>query len=293
MLKTLLICSALVFVAGRLVSQDESIGYGFRAGISLSQYDGPSELGPNGETLETNKGSNGFHIGMALNYKFGDLAGMRGELLYSQRGTDYVYEGPSYFVLDGVIGPDIKLGGTRKQTVSVSNAYIDVPITFYYKFKGFELSGGLNTGFLINSVGGGGLEYNGITPPPGGPDIPFTINLNYNYKSDDGGSFELPLQQVTVSGKQYAIPSSLGAYYDFPERDKDMFQTFDFGLIGGLSYYLNEGLFFGVRYVYGLGDVDRNEYDISLKDLNPDGTFIQRSDVNKSKSWQFSVGFSF
>ena len=291
MLKTLLLCSALVLVAGSLVAQSESIGYGFRAGISLAQYDGPSELGPNGEELESNKMTSGFHIGMAFNYKFGDLAGMRAEFLFSQRGTDYVYEGPSYYLLERVTVPitETKFIGTRKQTVNVSNAYIDVPVTFYYKFKGFELSGGLNTGFLINSVGGGSLDFSS-------PELaePIKINLNYNYKSDDGGSFELPLQQVmSNTGSTYAYPSSIGAYYDFPERDRDMFQTIDLGLIGGLSYYLNEGLFFGFRYVHGFGDVDRNEYDISLKDLNTDGTFIPRADVNRSKSWQFSVGFSF
>jgi hypothetical protein len=63
--------------------------------------------------------------------------------------------------------------------------------------------------------------------------------------------------------------------------------------VAGASFFLNEGLFLSARYIHGLGDVDRNDYDVSLRSLNPNGTYIQRDDLNKSKSWQFSIGFSF
>src|SRR6185436_13718006 len=99
-MKYLLLASFLIFFTGKAVSQNEHIGYGFRAGLSLGKYDGPSELGPNGETLETNKMASGFHIGMTVNFKFGDLMGLRTELMFSQRGTDYLYKGPSYYVLE-------------------------------------------------------------------------------------------------------------------------------------------------------------------------------------------------
>jgi len=61
----------------------------------------------------------------------------------------------------------------------------------------------------------------------------------------------------------------------------------------GAAFYINEGLFISARYTHGLGDVDQNTYDVSLKELNPDGSFIYRNDKNESRSWQFSVGFSF
>ena len=48
-----------------LNAQNDFIGFGFRAGLSLSKIDGPSELGPGGEELETNKYTGGFHIGAA------------------------------------------------------------------------------------------------------------------------------------------------------------------------------------------------------------------------------------
>ena len=289
MLKHSLLFAVLLFLSGNVKAQFESIGYGFRAGLSLAKTDGPSEIGPNGETLETNKMATGFHIGLQLNYKFGDLMGLRTEFLFSQRGTDYLYDGPSYFVLERNTLKEITVLGTRKQSINVSNAYLDVPLALYYKIKKLELSGGLNLGVLISSAAGGNIDFTGSSPVTS----PFTINLNYNYKSDKAGEASSETKDLTIQGQNYAIPTFIGAYYDFSQKDKDVYKTLDFGLIAGVSYFLNEGLYLGVRYVHGLGDVDRNTYDISLQALNPDKSFIQRNDENKSRSWQFSVGFSF
>ncbi|MEO6130214.1 MAG: porin family protein [Saprospiraceae bacterium] len=277
---------------GKMVAQNEHIGYGFRAGLSLSKYVGPSELGPNGETLETNKYAGGFHIGVTVNFKFGDLLGLRTELLFSQRGTDYLYNGPTEYILERNTLNSIKIKGNRKQSINVSNAYIDVPVTLYYRIKGFELSGGLNTGVLLSSNAGGSLIISGISPI--GTSIPpYTVNLNYNYKKDKAGAYSSATQTVNIDGKNYTIPTFLGAYYDFPEKDKNMFKTLDFGLVAGVAYFLNQGLYLGVHYVHGLGDVDRNKYDISFQTLNSDGSFVKRNDINKSRSWQLSVGFAF
>lgn len=293
MLKTCILFLLLLVLAGNLKAQSDKFGYGFKAGISLAQYDGPSEIGPNGETLESNSSSSGFHIGASFKYKLGDLAGFRAELLYSQRGTAYKYDGPSYYVLGANTVQPITLQGTRNQSINVANSFIDVPISVYYKLKGFELVGGLNFGFLISSVGGGGIDFNGKSPLTGNNVAPFNVTLDYNYKSDKAGEASSTTQEVLVDGKMYTIPTTLGAYYDFTERDRDMFNSLDMGLVAGLSYYFNEGLFIGVRYLHGFGDVDRNEYDISLQNINMDRSFIYRADENKSRSWQFSVGFEF
>jgi hypothetical protein len=292
-MKYILIASFLVLLAGNAISQNDHIGYGFRAGLSMGQYTGPSETGPNGETLETNKLATGFHIGMTINFKFGDLMGLRTELMFSQRGTDYLYKGPSYYVLGRNTLQSITIAGTRKQSINVSNAYLDIPLVIYYRIKSFEISGGLNTGLLISSAAGGSLTFDGVSPITGAALNPYTINLNYNYKKDKAGTASTTTQLVNIDGRDYPVPTIIGAYYDFTEKDKNLFKTLDFGLVAGLSYFLNQGLFLGVKYVHGLGDVDRNNYDISLQSLHTDGSFIQRGDINKSRSWQFSVGFAF
>lgn len=275
-----------------LWSQGENIGFGFRAGISLASLNGPSELDASGNELESNKMSSGFHIGLMLNYKFTDIMGLRAELLYSQRGTDYTYEGPSYFLLGRNTPSPITLTGTRVQTTNVSNTYLDIPLVVYYKIGYFEIQGGLNTGILLSSTAGGNINFDGRTPN-NNQVIPFEIILNHNYLKDGAGGASTDQQAILADGFTYQVPQISGAYYDFTEKDKSLYKTLDLGITAGLSYFLNDGLFLGVKYIHGLGDVDNNEYDISLKELNTDGTYIQRSDINKSRSWQFSVGFTF
>lgn len=276
---------------GTLAAQSEFLGFGFRAGLSYSRIDGPSEIGPGGESLESFDMANGFHIGALVNFKFTDLVGLRAEFVFSQRGTDYTYEGPSYFQLGkGTVNSTI-LGGMRRQTLNVSNAFIDIPVMAYYKIGSFEIAGGLNTGLLVASSGGGSIDYEGISAL-GTPLTPFRINLNHNYKSDDAGQAFGAAQSISVDGRSYTLPTAVGAYFDFGTRDKSLYKSLDFGLVAQAAYFINESLFLSARYVHGLGDVDRNEYDISLQSLS-NGNLIPRVDENKSQSWQFSIGFSF
>lgn len=288
MLRFIILISFLLFTINSK-AQSDFLGFGFRAGMSFSKIDGPSELGTNGEELESNKMASGFHIGMTINYKFTDIMGLRSEFLYSQRGTDYVFEGPSYYILGRNTLQPITLRGVRTQTINLSNSYIDIPVTAYYKAGHFEISAGLNTGLLVSSTAGGSLEFAG-TSPIGNTLAPFEINLNYNYKKDDAGFAYEDTQVIVVDGKSYDVPEVVGAYYEFAEKDKSLYKTLDFGLTAGLAYFLNEGLYLSVKYIHGLGDVDRNFYDVAL---STDGTIVQRADINKSTSWQFSVGFSF
>jgi|SRR5687768_1066258 len=281
----------IFFYCAAINAQGVDIGYGFRAGMSFAKIDGPSEEGPGGEKLENNKMASGFHIGMSFNFGLTDLMGLRTEFLYSQRGTEYTYEGPSYYLLGRNTLQPLTLNGTRKQTINVSNSYIDIPLLAYYKIGYFEVSGGLNMGVLVGSSAGGSIEFNGISP--NGNTVPIAVTLNYNYNGDEAGFASDVLQQIDVDGQNYTVPQFVGAYYDFPTKDKNLYKTFDFGLNLGLAYFLNEGLYLSAKYIHGFGDIDRNEYDISLQNLNTDGSFIQRDDVNKSKSWQFSIGFSF
>ena len=285
--------AALVFLclASYAVAQPD-LGFGFRAGLNFSKITGPSELSPNNEELEDNRMTAGFHIGMAVSLKFTDLVGLRAEAVYTQRGTDYFYEGPSYLTLGRNTLQPVTLLGERRQNVKVSNSYIDIPLLAYYKIGYFELYGGLNTGFLIASSAGGEIVFEG-TSPIGNPVTPFELGLDYNYKKDKAGEASTATKDVTVDGRVYTVPQFLGAYYDYPVKDQDLYETLDFGLVFGASYFLNEGLYISARYIHGLNDVDRNFYDRSLQALDSSGSFVQRADTNKSRSWQFSVGFSF
>ena len=290
LLKFLLVIVGLLGMMNAGWSQYEKIGYGFRAGPSYSKITGPSETGPNGEELEEFNNSNGFHIGAAVSYKFTDLVGMRAELLFSQRGTKYVYDGPSYYVLGRYSTRTTTINGHRHQELRVNNAFLDIPIVAYYKLGILELAGGFNTGFLLASTAGGTTTFDGLSPQ--GAAVPFSVSLDHNYKADDAKSASEELQALTVDGIPYGVPETTHAYYEFETRDKNLYKTFDFGLVAGASVFINEGLFISFRYIHGLGDVDQNEYDTSLQSLS-NGNVIPRADENKSKSIQLSIGFSF
>lgn len=292
MLKYLSVLLLALLTTGMANGQNEKIGFGFRAGASIATLDGPSELGPNGEELEEYTMARGFHLGAAFLYKFTDLVGMKAELVYSRRGTIYNYDGPSYYVLGRNTLTEKTIGGTRNQELNVSNVFLDVPLTAYYKIGNFEISGGVNMGILMASTAGGSTDFNGVSNL-GTTVAPFEVGLNHNYKSDKAGEASSETFTVVVDGFPIQVPETVMAYYEFETKDKNWYNTIDWGLVGNLAFYINEGLFLSVRYMHGLGDVDQNTYDVSLQSLNQDGSFIYREDKNESRAWQFSVGFSF
>lgn len=293
MKRYLIVFAAFYFISGSVISQNDNIGFGFRAGASISKLDGPSELGPNGEELEEYTMARGFHIGASVSYKFTDLVGMKAEFVYSQRGTEYTYDGPSYYVLGRGTIRSTTIYGNRQQTLDLSNVFLDIPVLAYYKIGKLELCGGVNTGILLASTAGGSTNFEG-TSPLGNPIAPFQVGLNHNYKKDKAGEASSETFDVSIDGSfPYAVPETVMAYYEFETKEENQYKTIDFGLVVGAAFYLNEGLYLSARYNHGLSDADVNTYDVSLQSLNTDGSFKYRDDDNRSRSWQFSIGFSF
>ncbi len=293
MYKYLLLFLLTCLVGSSLQAQSEKLGFGFRAGASYAKITGPSELGPAGENLESMTNKSGFHIGATISYKATDLFGIRGEFVYSQRGSILDYNGPSYYVLGRRTLLESKVTGTRNQSLKVNNTYLDLPVMVYYKLGFLELSGGINSSLLLSSTGGGSTGFDDAKSSNHAAVDTFSVRLEHNYKSDKAEEALAETFLIMVDGFNVTQPSRVGAYYEYDTKDKNLFKTLDFGLVACASIYINSGLYVSARYIHGLTDVDRNDYDVSLQSLNSDGTFIQRADVNKSKAWQFSVGFSF
>lgn len=289
---------AYIIIAALLIlttaSYAQQLSYGFRAGLSFSKFQGPSEVNAAGESLESYSYASGFHIGFAVNYAVTDLFGFRGELLFSQRGTEHKYEGDSYYFLKrNDPGNEKLVFGKRKMDMGVSMANLELPLAVYYKLGSFEFLAGVNIGVMMTSTGGGSLEFTGGVSQSGNPVDSFVITLQHNYAKDgarQAGPSDLP---ILVDGGVITTPSTTGAYYDFDVKDQNLYKTLDFGLTAGLSFFLNEGLFIGGRVVYGLTDLDRNEYDISYQELDADDNYIQRADKNTNLTIQASIGFLF
>ena len=269
---------AVLMIATTAIAQD--LTYGFRAGLSYSKFLGDVEMDANGNALEEFSFASGFHIGIAVNYAVTDLFGFRGEFIFNQRGTEQKFDGDSYYFLSRATSEQRLLLGRRKVDLNVSTANIEVPLMAYFKVGSFEFMGGANISLLMAASGGGGLNFEGISPNGNAVD-PFRITLTYNYVKDEAGSRGFGTIPVTIDGATTLTAAANGAYYDFDTKDGNAFNVLDIGLIGGLSYYLNQGLYLGGRIIYGFTDVDKNQYDISLGSLDASNNYIPRADKNQ------------
>lgn len=283
---------ALVFFV-QFTVHAQSYHFGVRAGLNYSTFRGPLET----DVIEKFDYNNGFHFGATGMMTFNEYFSVGAEILYNQYGTRYSYEGPSYYIFN--IANVKYLKNDIKLNLNVSNSYINIPVLAYFKpFKKFEIMAGAYMGFLINPVGSGKLDFGGK----------FYQSLEYNYYKDIAGGYALntnPGNVVSVKVPQpdgedkiVSLHKIVGAYYQydatqFNEKTGTAFNWFDLGLTGGFQYFINKSLYAGFRAEMGLLDITNDKLDRSLKDINTDGSFILRNDVDKNINFQVSLGFRF
>lgn len=281
------------------------VKYGFKTGLNFAHIAGDSEKNDAGQDLESWKNNTGFHIGMTLSYRFTDYFGVRGEFLYSKRGAKYTFEGQSYRIFRHSTGSVLTLGSSR-YLINLNNSYLDLPVMAFGRYRSFEIYGGAYVGLLVQSVGEGSLRYSGKTVPlgndayvnPNKTETEMNFNLNYNYRKDDPleGSSETDNEEpvpVKVDAYIAETPKTLGAYYDYPEGAGRLFNSLDYGLVGGLSYYITGALYLTGRVQYGLADITNNAADLSKAHVGTNGELIFREDKHRNFVIQASVGFSF
>ena len=277
--RTLLL--ALICFCTLQTIQAQNLSYGFKAGLNSNKFSGPT-------TNESYPSNLGFHIGIIFKYEITDLFGLKGEFMYSQKGSDYKYNGPSQFLLKGETG-SVLASGTRDLNLSISNDYIDLPVMGYGRFGPIELNAGFSIGFLAGSTGGGQFRFTGTDPSFS----EVTFNLDHRYYGDEVGDAQsIETAIIDVAGTQYRIPRQHGAYYEYSEKEGSRYRPLDIGVIAGANFYLNDGLYLGLRANFGLIDVTRPSVDISYSEFENNAPKIQ-DDIDKQVSLQFSLGFSF
>lgn len=268
--------------------------YGFKTGLNFAHIEGPSELSAAGANLESWKSLTGFHIGLVLGYSINDYFGLRGELLYTKRGAKYTFEGESYRIFR-FEGGSIASTGNSRYLINVNNAYLDLPVLAYGRWKDFELSAGAYVGLMVQSIGDGSLTYTGgrtTSLQNSISDLEFNLDCNYR-KDEPGGGESGQTVTVKVDAKTLEMPKTLGAYYDYPEDKGNMFNSIDYGMVAGLSYYMSRSLFLGLRLQYGLADITNNSADLAKARTEANGNLIYRNDKDRNMVIQASVGFSF
>lgn len=284
--------AALLFCLTTISAQE--LTFGFKAGLNFSQFDTEDIEQANGVDLETFQQNSGFHLGVVVNNKINNTFGLRGELLFSQKGGRYEFEGDSYMRLLTFTGEERLIReGFRDMNLNISNAYIDIPVMVYVKpLKWLELAAGVNVAALISSTGAGELVFREQAQLEG--DEFRGISLDYRFFSDDVGEFiDGDTEIRMINGTSFEIPKNLQAYFEYPEgAETGLYNRLDFGLHASANIYINRSLFVGIRFNYGLTDVTDEEVDRALGEING-SDFILRDDFDRNVSLQASIGFSF
>jgi len=258
---------------------------GLRIGLNYSQFDGPLEENASFGTAP------GFHIGPVFSYAFSDIMGLRGELIFSQKGSQFDYSGPSYFTIRKN-SDYITTTGTRTMKSVINNNYLDVPLMFYtLLFERLDVSVGGYASVLVGSTGRGDMVYSGKRDNSNAPVGPIKFLLDQNFFKDRAGTTSsTTTQTIRLEGDQIILPERLGGYYEYrtkPEGNK--YNGLDYGLTGALHYRLSRGLYAGVRYQLGMSDVSNNDFEVSYKSLTPAKEFIFIPEKHEHRGIQLSL----
>ena len=282
----------LLALATPLTAQEFSGG--FRAGLNFVSFDGDLESSDIDDmTFETLNRTTGFHVGATFAFAFTDLFGLKADLMYNQKGGERRYAGPSYFYLyvdeDDEVG-DVIFGDVQAE-IDVVNSYIDIPVTAYYRIGPVELEGGFSAGLLVNSRASGGLTY---TNTSFGTDERIVFNVDGSFFDDEfAGAAVSTLAETPLPRTTVIPPAVVGTYYN-SDRNDPLYRRLDFGLIGGIAFYMNNGLFLGARYQHGLTDVTREDNDLRItRTSQQNGRAFNNDDKDYNRAYQVSVGFRF
>jgi len=284
----------LVFILGTaLTAQAQDLKFGVRAGMNMNTLQGPMETDDNGNEVESYDWTSGFHVGFTVTWPVTELMGVRGEFVFTQRGTDRFYDGPSYYIFQ----PDVEAvyaTGNSKVNLSVTNSYLNLPITGYVRpVQWLEIFAGGNIGFMISSTAFGDISFEGKAA--NGAPVSLRHELDYRYFIDDPAqaTYINPVNTVTIGGEKIPYPHVGRAQYMFAEDRGSLYRVIELGGVAGLSVYLNRGLYLSARANIGFTDITKTKADVSWLKLDSNNDFITRDDKDTNLSLQASIGFHF
>ncbi len=261
---------------------------GIRAGLTFNNKLGPRETDPSGAEAENIRYNTGFHVGPTFSYEFNSYFALRAELLFSQKGYRYDYDGRSYLVLLFESGEAFITQGNRNMTLEVDLNYLQLPILAVGRFGPLEVLGGVNFNYLVGARAEGQLFYNDQNQLL--PEL--EIGQEHRYFSDAhervGKGEDIPF---LLGGATVLVPERMGAYYENPRPDEDLYRRFEASLVGGLGFYLGTGLYLTGRVQYGLNDITNDAQDFRRSELDDQLQVILADDFDRNLTFELSVGF--
>jgi hypothetical protein len=300
-LKNTVFTTLILAISLQLQAQID-VKFGFRAGMTIANMMTDSfEFDADGNQLERFRSSGKISVGATVAVPFNDYIGMTGEVLFSQKGARYRFEGENSYLILQPTDPSSSSaqyfqGHKRIVSINITNNYVEVPILFYVQpiKNRLQLDFGPSISFNASSRALGILKYGIIDDDNPNPEDFLEIGMDHRYFRDEAGAVasetlkEGRLDQTTI-----LYPASIGGYYFFNEKNKPKFSVLDFGLNFGASLYFTEGLRIGGRFYYGLTDVTNNEYDVSQTALDANRNFIPRDDFDRNIGIQLFVALQF
>ncbi|MEN0048065.1 MAG: porin family protein [Bacteroidota bacterium] len=280
----------ITFLALGFAAQAQ-VSIGFKAGLNFSNMDGELEMDAQGNATETIDFSTGFNVGALVNYSITDIFGLRTEFIYAQKGRVINFDGDSYFVFDANPSDPIIATGNRNLSLDVINSYLEIPLLAYAKFGKIEIMGGAYVSTLIGSVADGSLTFTPNSRQGNNFDSK-DFTLDYRYRRDEAGEGTGEIIALSVNGRGVDVPNNIGAYYEYSAVDKSLYNLLDLGIIGGLSFYLNDGFFVNARVEYGLTDTTDDSADVSYTQV-PINQLNFRNDTDRNFTLHTSVAFRF
>jgi hypothetical protein len=244
--------------------------FGIRAGLNYTKFSGPLEQGVN----EKFSLANGFHFGVNYAYKVADIFSIKGELLYTQIGSKYTFDGDSYYKVPIGTNAFSYEKGKSSIEMKISNAYISLPVTFQWQAsKKLELFAGGYVSYLIGPKGSGTIYFEKSDS------LFFKQSLIHSYNKDVAGGIASNAAgpSVWVDGKVVTLAKDAGAYYNYlaTEKEGSLYKSIDYGLTGGFNYFINKGFYVGFRYDFGLTDVTNDRVDFLR------GTYDEANNIDK------------
>lgn len=262
--------------------------FGIRAGLNYTKFSGPLEQG----VKEKFTLANGFHFGVNYAYKVADVFSVKGELLYTQIGSKYTFDGDSYYKIPFGTGFSFEKGKSTIE-MKVSNAYICIPVTFQWQAtKKIEIFAGAYASILIGPKGSGTIYFEQSDS------LFFKQSLIHNYSKDVAGGLASSTigPSVWVDGKVVTLGRDAGAYYNYlsTEKEGNLYNRFDYGITGGFNYFINKGFYVGLRYDFGLTDVTNDKVDFLRTKFDEENNLdIKSNHFDRNVGFEVSFGFRF
>lgn len=281
---------SFIFVIFLFTADLSAQSFGIRAGLNYTKFSGPIEQGVN----EKFSLANGFHFGVNYAYKVADIFSIKGELVYTQIGSKYNYDGASYYKVPIGTNAFSYEKGNARVDMKVSNAYISLPITFQWQAtKKLEFYAGGYASVLIGPKGSGTIYFEQSDS------LFFKQSLIHNYNKDVAGGIASSTAgpSIWVDGKVVPpLARDAGAYYNYlsTEKEANLYNSFDYGLTGGFNYFINKGFYVGLKYDYGLTDVTNDRVDFLRKTYDENNNAgIKANHFDRNVGFEVSFGFRF